>query len=166
VRGRALVVHLDPERARTVRHHFDVGHGASVRGRGRRATPNRALVDITSITTVSVLWVWAIIVVTHFRFRARVRRGELPPHTFRLPGPSSRSCSRSHGDGSRQAARRELSFATVASRRAVRSPPSPIIVGDDASRRRRRPANSPPSAHHARAGCSRLILRARDCERL
>jgi hypothetical protein len=31
VPGRALVVHLDPERARTGRHHFDVGHAVSVR---------------------------------------------------------------------------------------------------------------------------------------
>jgi AAT family amino acid transporter/D-serine/D-alanine/glycine transporter len=50
------------------------------------AVPDKAFVYITGIATVSVLWVWAIIVVTHLRFRARVRRGELPPQTFRLPG--------------------------------------------------------------------------------
>jgi L-asparagine transporter-like permease len=48
--------------------------------------PDKAFVYITSIATVAVLWVWAIVVVTHLRFRARVRKGEIPAQPFRMPG--------------------------------------------------------------------------------
>ena len=48
--------------------------------------PDQAFAYITSVATVAVLWVWGIIMVTHLRFRARVRQGTIPAQSFRMPG--------------------------------------------------------------------------------
>jgi len=48
--------------------------------------PARAFGYITSVATVAVLWVWGMIVITHLRFRARVRAGAIRQPSFRLPG--------------------------------------------------------------------------------
>jgi AAT family amino acid transporter/D-serine/D-alanine/glycine transporter len=48
--------------------------------------PARAFGYITSVATVAVLWVWGIIVITHLRFRSRVRAGAIRQPSFRLPG--------------------------------------------------------------------------------
>ncbi len=48
--------------------------------------PKQAFLYITSVATVAVLWVWAMVVVTHLRYRARVRRGDYELQSFRLPG--------------------------------------------------------------------------------
>jgi AAT family amino acid transporter/D-serine/D-alanine/glycine transporter len=48
--------------------------------------PDQAFTYITSVATVAVLWVWGVIAVTHLRFRARVRRGDLTSAGFRMPG--------------------------------------------------------------------------------
>ncbi len=48
--------------------------------------PEKAFTMITSVATVAVLWVWAVIVITHLRYRALVRDGSLPEQDFRMPG--------------------------------------------------------------------------------
>src|SRR5262249_43368564 len=48
--------------------------------------PKQAFLYITSVATVAVLWGWAMVVTTHLRYRAEVRRGERRRQTFRLPG--------------------------------------------------------------------------------
>ncbi|HUF84984.1 MAG TPA: amino acid permease, partial [Acidimicrobiia bacterium] len=48
--------------------------------------PDEAFAYITSVATVAVLWVWAVVMIAHLRFRARVRDGTIPAQTFRMPG--------------------------------------------------------------------------------
>jgi amino acid transporter, AAT family len=48
--------------------------------------PEKAFGYITSVATVAVLWVWTMVAVAHLRYRARVRDGELPRQSYRLPG--------------------------------------------------------------------------------
>jgi AAT family amino acid transporter len=50
------------------------------------AVPEQAFTYITSAATVAVLWVWAMIVIVHLRFRARVRRGGAPRPGLPSPG--------------------------------------------------------------------------------
>ncbi|MEU9482158.1 amino acid permease [Streptomyces decoyicus] len=52
--------------------------------------PEQAFVYITSVSTVSAIFVWAIILVAHLAYRRRVKAGELPRVAFRMPfSPSS-----------------------------------------------------------------------------
>lgn len=48
--------------------------------------PATAFGYITSVATVAVLWIWAIIAISHLRYRAQVNAGLLPRQSFRLPG--------------------------------------------------------------------------------
>jgi AAT family amino acid transporter/D-serine/D-alanine/glycine transporter len=48
--------------------------------------PQKAFGYITSVATVAVLWVWAMIVIAHLRYRTRVRAGLLPKQQFSMPG--------------------------------------------------------------------------------
>jgi AAT family amino acid transporter len=48
--------------------------------------PAYAFGYITSVATVAVLWVWAMVVISHLRFRGRVRAGAIAEQSFRLPG--------------------------------------------------------------------------------
>jgi amino acid transporter, AAT family len=49
--------------------------------------PAEAFNWITSVATVAVLWIWAMIVISHLGYRARVRRGALADdRRFRMPG--------------------------------------------------------------------------------
>jgi amino acid transporter, AAT family len=48
--------------------------------------PGKAFVYITSVATVAILWVWAMIAVAHLRFRARHHREARPLGPFRMPG--------------------------------------------------------------------------------
>lgn len=48
--------------------------------------PDRAFVYITSVATVAVLWVWAMIAVSHLRYRGRQRAEGSAPGGFRMPG--------------------------------------------------------------------------------
>ncbi|HWC38805.1 MAG TPA: amino acid permease [Acidimicrobiales bacterium] len=48
--------------------------------------PQKAFGYITSVATVAVLWVWAMIVIAHLRYRTRVRAGLLPRQQFSMPG--------------------------------------------------------------------------------
>jgi AAT family amino acid transporter/D-serine/D-alanine/glycine transporter len=48
--------------------------------------PEKAFQYITSVATVAVLWVWAMVVIAHLRYRTRVRAGLLPQQSFTMPG--------------------------------------------------------------------------------
>lgn len=48
--------------------------------------PADAFAYITSVATIAVLWVWGIVVVTHLRYRAKVRQGQLPRQSYAMPG--------------------------------------------------------------------------------
>ncbi|MGW8970753.1 amino acid permease [Streptomyces platensis] len=49
-------------------------------------SPDKAFVYITSVSACAVLWTWSIILVTHLRYRSKVRAGLLPATDFRMPG--------------------------------------------------------------------------------
>jgi L-asparagine transporter-like permease len=49
-------------------------------------SPDRAFNYITSVSTMGIIVVWGMILVCHMRYRAKVRRGELPATDYRLPG--------------------------------------------------------------------------------
>ncbi len=49
-------------------------------------SPDRAFTYITSVSTVGIIAVWAVILVCHWIYRSRVRRGALPATDYRLPG--------------------------------------------------------------------------------
>jgi AAT family amino acid transporter len=48
--------------------------------------PDEAFSYITSVATVGVLWTWGVIVLCQLRYRRKVRAGELPASSFRMPG--------------------------------------------------------------------------------
>ncbi|WP_320671099.1 amino acid permease [Patulibacter defluvii] len=48
--------------------------------------PAKAFTYITSVATVGILWVWGIILVSHWRYRRAVDVGRLPRSSFRMPG--------------------------------------------------------------------------------
>ncbi|HEX3566567.1 MAG TPA: amino acid permease [Acidimicrobiales bacterium] len=48
--------------------------------------PAQAFSYITSVATVAVLWVWAMVAISHLVYRTKVRDGLLPRQDFRLPG--------------------------------------------------------------------------------
>ncbi|MGW5571088.1 amino acid permease [Nocardia thailandica] len=49
-------------------------------------SPDKAFNYITSVSTMGIIFVWGVILVCHFAYRAKVRRGELPASDYRLPG--------------------------------------------------------------------------------
>ncbi|MFF3541553.1 amino acid permease [Streptomyces platensis] len=49
-------------------------------------SPDKAFVYITSVSACAGLWTWAMILVSHLRYRSRVRAGLLPTVGFRMPG--------------------------------------------------------------------------------
>ncbi|MFE6861378.1 amino acid permease [Nocardia sp. NPDC057668] len=49
-------------------------------------SPDKAFAYITSVSTIGIIFVWGMILVCHFLYRARVRRGLLPASDYRLPG--------------------------------------------------------------------------------
>ncbi|NYI08149.1 amino acid permease [Allostreptomyces psammosilenae] len=49
-------------------------------------SPDRAFTYITSVATVGALWVWAVILLCHLRYRRAVAAGRLPAAAFRMPG--------------------------------------------------------------------------------
>ncbi|WP_435844072.1 hypothetical protein [Streptomyces gilvosporeus] len=49
-------------------------------------SPDKAFVYDTSVSACAGLWTWAIILVAHLRYRAKVRAGLLPAVDFRMPG--------------------------------------------------------------------------------
>ncbi|WP_280270127.1 amino acid permease [Nocardia wallacei] len=49
-------------------------------------SPDKAFAYITSVSTMGIIFVWGMILVCHFLYRAKVRRGELPASDYRLPG--------------------------------------------------------------------------------
>jgi AAT family amino acid transporter len=48
--------------------------------------PKSTFVWLTSITLVGSIWTWAMIMICHLRYRARVRRGTAPAVGYRMPG--------------------------------------------------------------------------------
>ncbi|MCH0540493.1 amino acid permease [Streptomyces sp. MUM 203J] len=48
--------------------------------------PGDAFEKVVSFATVSGMWAWIMILVSHIRYRARADRGELPQSSFRAPG--------------------------------------------------------------------------------
>ncbi len=48
--------------------------------------PEKAFQYITSVATVAVLWVWAMITIAHLRYRSQVHAGRLPRQSYRMPG--------------------------------------------------------------------------------
>ncbi|MFI5793460.1 amino acid permease [Streptomyces sp. NPDC051677] len=49
-------------------------------------SPDKAFVYITSVATCAGMWTWLMILVTHLRFRSRVRSGTVPATDFPMPG--------------------------------------------------------------------------------
>ncbi|WP_036570144.1 amino acid permease [Nocardia sp. BMG51109] len=49
-------------------------------------SPDKAFSYITSVSTMGIIFVWGMILVCHFLYRAKVRRGDLPAADYRLPG--------------------------------------------------------------------------------
>ncbi|MGV9414007.1 amino acid permease [Nocardia sp. NPDC003693] len=49
-------------------------------------SPDKAFAYITSVSTIGIIFVWGMILICHFLYRARVRRGLLPASDYRLPG--------------------------------------------------------------------------------
>ncbi|TQC41542.1 amino acid permease [Rhodococcus sp. WS4] len=49
-------------------------------------SPDKAFTYITSVSTVGIIFVWAVILVCHMIYRARVTDGTLPASDYRLPG--------------------------------------------------------------------------------
>ncbi|WP_067542292.1 amino acid permease [Nocardia crassostreae] len=49
-------------------------------------SPDKAFAYITSVSTIGIIFVWGIILVCHWIYRARVRQGLLPASDYRLPG--------------------------------------------------------------------------------
>jgi AAT family amino acid transporter len=47
--------------------------------------PEEAFQYITSVATLGWIWVWGIIVVCHLVYRRRVKNGEIPESSFKLP---------------------------------------------------------------------------------
>ncbi len=48
--------------------------------------PGDAFEKVVSFATVSGMWAWIMILVSHIRYRARADRGELPESSFKAPG--------------------------------------------------------------------------------
>ncbi|EGD56826.1 amino acid permease [Gordonia neofelifaecis] len=48
--------------------------------------PDHAFSYITSVSTVGIIVVWSTILICQMKFRGKVRRGELPPSEYRVPG--------------------------------------------------------------------------------
>ncbi|MCX5529760.1 amino acid permease [Streptomyces sp. NBC_00006] len=49
-------------------------------------SPDKAFVYITSVNVYAGMWTWAMILVSHLRYRAKARAGILPTVGFRMPG--------------------------------------------------------------------------------
>ncbi|MGX1759308.1 hypothetical protein ACWIG5_20720 [Streptomyces lydicus] len=49
-------------------------------------SPDKAFVYITSVSACAGLWTWSMILISHLRYRSRVRAGLLPAVGFRMPG--------------------------------------------------------------------------------
>ncbi|RZK72987.1 MAG: amino acid permease, partial [Rhodococcus sp. (in: high G+C Gram-positive bacteria)] len=49
-------------------------------------SPDKAFTYITSVSTVGIIFVWAVILVCHMIYRGRVTDGTLPASDYRLPG--------------------------------------------------------------------------------
>ncbi|MEU6327880.1 hypothetical protein ABZ851_11425 [Streptomyces sp. NPDC047049] len=49
-------------------------------------SPDKAFVYITSVSACAGLWTWSMILISHLRYRCRVRAGLLPAVGFRMPG--------------------------------------------------------------------------------
>ncbi|UOT01224.1 amino acid permease [Rhodococcus opacus] len=49
-------------------------------------SPDKAFTYITSVSTVGIIFVWAVILVCHMIYRSRVTDGTLPASDYRLPG--------------------------------------------------------------------------------
>ncbi|MDH2390462.1 amino acid permease [Streptomyces sp. HNM0663] len=48
--------------------------------------PGEAFEYVVSFATISGMWAWIMILVSHLRYRARTARGELPESSFKAPG--------------------------------------------------------------------------------
>ncbi|WP_267245988.1 amino acid permease [Streptomyces sp. PR69] len=48
--------------------------------------PGEAFEYVVSFATISGMWAWIMILVSHLRYRARAGRGELPASSFKAPG--------------------------------------------------------------------------------
>jgi AAT family amino acid transporter/D-serine/D-alanine/glycine transporter len=48
--------------------------------------PAKAFAWLTSIALIGTLWTWIMIMVSHLRYRDRVRKGMVRPVAFRMPG--------------------------------------------------------------------------------
>jgi AAT family amino acid transporter len=55
-------------------------------------SPDKAFVYITSVSAISGLWAWASILVSHVRYRWKVRAGLLPAVDYRMPGAPYTTC--------------------------------------------------------------------------
>ncbi|MFI6871761.1 amino acid permease [Nocardia sp. NPDC050406] len=49
-------------------------------------SPDKAFSYITSVSTMGIIFVWGIILVCHWIYRGKVKRGLLPASDYRLPG--------------------------------------------------------------------------------
>lgn len=49
-------------------------------------SPDKAFGYITSVSTIGIIFVWGIILVCHWIYRGKVKRGLLPASDYRLPG--------------------------------------------------------------------------------
>ncbi|MFD7918428.1 amino acid permease [Streptomyces sp. NPDC059740] len=48
--------------------------------------PGKAFDYVVSFATISGMWAWIVILLSHIRYRAKADRGELPKSSFRAPG--------------------------------------------------------------------------------